>query len=161
VTSSIFTVVLPVIVALVMFGLGLALTVADFTRVLTVPRAVLVTLLCQVVLLPAVCFGLVVAVGLEPDLALGMMILAASPGGVMATVFSHLAGGDVALNITVTAVNSVLAVITLPVVVALSVAYFAGEATVVGLPADKLVQVAFVAHRARRVSSPRPSVVSR
>ena len=94
-----------------MFGLGLALTVADFARVLTVPRAVLVTLLCQMVLLPGVCFGLVVEVGLEPDFAIGMMVLAAAPGGVMATVFSHLAGGDVALNITVTAVNSVLAVV--------------------------------------------------
>jgi BASS family bile acid:Na+ symporter len=144
VTSSIFSVVLPAVAAVVMLGLGLALTVADFARVLTVPRAVLVTLLCQVVLLPAVCFGLVVGVRLEPDLAIGMMILAASPGGVMATVFSHLAGGDVALNVTVTAVNSVLAVVTLPVVVTLSVAYFVGEGAVVGLQTDKLVQVAFV-----------------
>jgi BASS family bile acid:Na+ symporter len=144
VTSPLFSVVLPVVMAVVMFGLGLALTVADFTRVLTVPRAVLVTLLCQVVLLPLVCFGLVVGVGLDPDFAIGMMVLAASPGGVMATVFSHLAGGDVALNITVTAVNSVLAVVTLPVVVALSVAYFAGDGAVVGLQTGKLVQVAFV-----------------
>jgi bile acid:Na+ symporter, BASS family len=60
VTSSIFSVVLPVVLVVVMFGLGLGLTVADFTRVLIVPRAVLITLLCQVVLLPVVCFGLVV-----------------------------------------------------------------------------------------------------
>ncbi len=143
-TSSVFSVVLPVVVAVVMFGLGLALTLADFARVLTVPRAVLITLLCQVVLLPVVCFGLVVSVGLGPDLATGMMVLAASPGGVMASVFSHLARGDVALNITVTAVNSVLAMVTLPVVVTLSVAYFAGGGAAVGLQAGKLIQVALV-----------------
>ncbi len=143
-TSSIFSVVLPVVVAVVMFGLGLALTLGDFARVLTVPQAVLVTLSCQIVLLPLVCFGLVVGVGLGPDLAIGMMVLAASPGGVMASVFSHLAGGDVALNITVTAVNTVLSVITLPVVVTLSVAYFAGEGATVGLQTAKLVQVSFV-----------------
>lgn len=143
-TSPIFTVALPVVVAVVMFGLGLALTLDDFARVLTVPRAVLVTLFCQIVLLPLVCFGLVVGVGLGPDLAIGMMVLAASPGGVMASVFSHLAGGDVALNITVTAVNTVLSVLTLPVVVTLSVAYFVGEGATVGLQTAKLVQVSFV-----------------
>jgi BASS family bile acid:Na+ symporter len=144
VTSSVFSIGLPVVLAVVMFGLGLALKVVDFTRVLTLPRAVLVTLLCQVVLLPAVCFGLVVGVGLGPDLAIGMMVLAASPGGVMANVFSHLAGGDVALNITVTAVNSVLAVVTLPVVVTLSVLYFTGDGAAIGLQGAKLVQVALL-----------------
>jgi len=144
VTSPIFSAVLPAVLALVMVGLGLGLTVADFTRVVTVPRAVLITLFCQVVLLPAVCFGLVVAVGLDPDLALGMMVLAASPGGAMANVFSHIARGDVALNITVTAVNSVLSVITLPVVTGLAVAYFSGGGAGAGLPAAKLLQIGAV-----------------
>jgi bile acid:Na+ symporter, BASS family len=141
VTSSVFSDVFPVLLVVVMFGLGLGLTVADFTHVLAVPRAVLVTLLCQVVLLPAICFALVVGSGLGPDLAVGMMVLAAAPGGPMAGVFSHLAGGDVALNITVTAVNSVLAVFTLPVVVAASVRYFLSGDAAVGMPVDKLVQL--------------------
>ncbi|MDT0353325.1 bile acid:sodium symporter family protein [Pseudonocardia charpentierae] len=143
-TSPVFSILFPVLLAVVMFSLGLSLTAADFAHVLAVPRAVLITLLCQVVLLPALCFGLVVGVGLGPNLAVGMMVLAASPGGAMATVFSHLAGGDVALNITVTAINSVLAVFTLPVVVALSVGHFLGNDATVGLLADKVVQIGLV-----------------
>ncbi|GAA1831833.1 bile acid:sodium symporter family protein [Pseudonocardia ailaonensis] len=139
-TSSIFTVALPLVLALVMFGLGLALTVADFARVLTLPKAVLVTLLCQLVLLPALCFGLVLLVGLGPDLAIGMMLLVASPGGVTANILAHLAGGDVAFSITVTAVNSVLAVLTLPLVTAFALARF-GDGGGIGLQLDKLAQV--------------------
>ena len=140
-TSPVFSIVFPVLLVVVMFGLGLGLTVADFTHVLAVPRAVLVTLACQVLLLPALCFALVVGSGLGPHLAVGMMVLAAAPGGPMASLFSHLAGGDVALNITVTGVNSVLAVFTLPVVVAASVRYFLRGDAVVGVPAAEVVQL--------------------
>ncbi|MBN9112278.1 MAG: bile acid:sodium symporter family protein [Pseudonocardia sp.] len=139
--SSIISVVLPVVLAVVMFGLGLSLTVADFARVLTAPRAVLVTLVCQMIVLPLIVFGLVVAFGIGPDLAIGMMVLVVSPGGATANVFSHLARADVALNVTVTAVNSVLAMITLPFVVVFSVRFFAGSEASIGLQLDKLVQV--------------------
>ncbi|MFB9744485.1 bile acid:sodium symporter family protein, partial [Pseudonocardia sulfidoxydans] len=142
--SSIISVVLPVVLAVVMFGLGLSLTVADFARVLTAPRAVLVTLACQMIVLPLIVFGLVVAFGIGPDLAIGMMVLVVSPGGATANVFSHLARADVALNITVTAVNSVLAMITLPFVVVFSVRFFAGAEATIGLQLDKLVQVAAI-----------------
>ncbi|ODU28472.1 MAG: bile acid:sodium symporter [Pseudonocardia sp. SCN 72-51] len=135
------SVVLPVVLAVVMFGLGLSLTVADFARVLTAPRAVLVTLVCQMIVLPLIVFGLVVAFGIGPDLAIGMMVLVVSPGGATANVFSHLARADVALNVTVTAVNSVLAMITLPFVVVFSVRFFAGSEASIGLQLDKLVQV--------------------
>ncbi|ODU00994.1 MAG: bile acid:sodium symporter [Pseudonocardia sp. SCN 72-86] len=124
-----------------MFGLGLSLTVADFARVLTAPRAVLVTLICQMIVLPLIVFGLVVAFRIGPDLAIGMMVLVVSPGGATANVFSHLARADVALNVTVTAVNSVLAMITLPFVVVFSVQFFAGTEASIGLQLDKLVQV--------------------
>lgn len=143
-TSPVFSIVFPVLLAVAMFGLGLTLTVADFARVARVPRAVLVTLACQIVLLPALCLALVVAVGLGPDLALGMMVLAAAPGGPLASLFSQLARGDVALNITVTAVNSVTALVTLPVVVALSADYLLGADAAVGLQGDKVVQVALL-----------------
>jgi len=140
-TSPIFSVVLPAVLAIVMFGLGLSLTLADFARVATVPRAVVVTLLCQLLLLPAVCFGLVLLFGLETDLAIGMMLLVASPGGITASVLTHLAGGDVAFSVSVTAVNSVLAVVTLPVVATVAIGYFAGGGASVGLQWDKLAQV--------------------
>lgn len=138
--SVLTQVFLPIALGIVMLGLGLGLAVADFKRILVFPRAVLVALACQVVLLPAVCFGLVLAFGLPPALAVGLMLLAASPGGTTANLYSHLFGGNVALNVTLTAVNSVLAVFTLPVVVNLSLDRFVG-AGAIGLQFDKVLQV--------------------
>ena len=135
------TIFLPLALGVIMLGLGLSLTVADFTRVARMPRAVLVALACQVLLLPAVCFGLVLLFRLPPLYAVGMMLLAASPGGTTANIFSHLARGDVALNITLTAINSVLAVVTLPIVVNLSMAYFLDGADAIGLQPGKVLQV--------------------
>jgi BASS family bile acid:Na+ symporter len=123
-TSSLLSGLLPIAIVVLMLGLGLALTPADFGRAVRSPRAVAVCLFCQVLLVPAVCFALVSALGIGAPLAVGMMLLAATPGGTTAGLFSHLAGGDVALNITLTAVNSVLAVVTLPVLVNLSAAHF-------------------------------------
>lgn len=124
-----------------MLGLGLSLTLSDFTRVVTFPRAVLVGLLCQMVLLPGVCFLIARHSGLSPELAVGLMLLAASPGGVTANLYSHLAKGDVALNITLTAVNSVLTVVTLPLIVNLSLGYFLGEARAIPLQFGKVAQI--------------------
>lgn len=141
--SALTTVLLPLALAVVMLGLGLSLTVDDFRRVGAAPRAVVVALGCQLVLLPALCFGLVLAFDLSPMLAVGMMLLAASPGGTTANLFSHLYGGDVALNITLTALNSVIAVATLPVVTNLAFAYFepdTGDGSV-GLQLGKTLQV--------------------
>jgi len=107
-----------------MFGLGLSLTPADFRRVAQQPLAVAVALGCQLLLLPAVCFGLVKLFDLPPLLAVGMMLLAASPGGTTANLFSHLFRGDVALNITLTAVNSVISIVSLPIITNLAIAHF-------------------------------------
>ncbi|KAF0846818.1 BASS family bile acid:Na+ symporter [Nocardia caishijiensis] len=125
-----------------MFGLGLSLTGADFTRVARAPKAVAVALVCQVIVLPAVAFGLVMLFDLEPLLAVGMMLLAASPGGATANLFSHLFRGDVALNVTLTAVNSMLCVVTVPVVTNLAVHQFAANETgQLGLQFGKTLQV--------------------
>lgn len=139
--SSLVTVLLPAALALIMLGLGLSLTVADFRRVAQYPVPVAVALTCQIVLLPAVCLGLVLLFDLPAVLAVGMMLLAASPGGTTANLYSHLFGGDVALNITLTAINSVLAVFTMPLVTNLSLAYFADGDTALGLRFDKTLQV--------------------
>ncbi len=140
--SPLATVALPAALAVVMFGLGLSLTVDDFVRVTRRPRAAVVALGLQLLVLPALCFGLVVLAGLEPVLAVGMLLLAASPGGTTANLFSHLFRGDVALNVSLTAVNSLLAVVTLPLVTNLAFAVFdppgAGE---LGLQFGKTVQV--------------------
>ncbi|EPH41353.1 putative sodium-dependent transporter YocS [Streptomyces aurantiacus JA 4570] len=140
--SPLTTYLLPVVLAVIMFGLGLGLTAADFRRIVSCPWPVAVALVCQLVLLPAACLGLVLAFDLSPALAVGMMLLAASPGGTMANIFSHLFGGDVALNVTLTAINSVIAVFTLPVVVNLSLDHFmAGSDEALGLRFDKTLQV--------------------
>src|SRR5690606_38879895 len=93
-------------------------------RVVRYPKPVLVGLVCQIVLLPLACFFIAKGFQLEAALAVGMMLLAASPGGTTANLYSHLAHGDVALNITLTAVNSVIAVLTMPLIVNLSLLYF-------------------------------------
>jgi BASS family bile acid:Na+ symporter len=105
-SSVVTTVFLPIALGVIMLGLGMSLTVRDFKRVATVPKATAVALVCQVLLLPAICLGLILLFDLAPALAVGMMLLAASPGGTTANLFSHLAGGDVALNITLTAINA-------------------------------------------------------
>ncbi|MCW0214256.1 MAG: bile acid:sodium symporter family protein [Pseudonocardia sp.] len=141
--SALTTVALPGALAVVMFGLGLSLTVADFARVGRQPRAVAAALAAQLVVLPTICFGLVTAFALDPVLAVGMMLLAASPGGTTANLLSHLFRGDVALNVTLTAVNSVLAVVTLPIVVNLAIGWFRPvvDGGGVGLEFGKTVQV--------------------
>ncbi|GIH28879.1 transporter [Acrocarpospora phusangensis] len=139
--SVLTTILLPAALGLIMLGLGLSLTVADFTNVLARPKAVAIALVAQVLVLPAICFGLVSLFGLDPLLAVGMMLLAASPGGTTANLYSHLFGGDVALNISLTAVNSILAAFTLPVVVNLSLDHFVGDSQDIGLQAGKVLQV--------------------
>lgn len=124
-----------------MFGLGLSLTLGDFKRVAQHPKAVFIALLCQLVLLPLVCFGLVIAFQLPPVLAVGMLLLAASPGGTTANLYSHLFRGDVALNISLTALNSVIAVVTLPLITNLAIAYFLPGDTTLGLQLAKTVEV--------------------
>jgi BASS family bile acid:Na+ symporter len=132
---------LPIALGIIMFGLGLGLTLDDFRRVARHPKAAVIALVCQVILLPALCFGIVLAFKLQPELAVGMMLLAASPGGTTANLYSHLFGGHVALNVTLTAINSVLAVLTLPVVVNLSASYFLTGTASIGLQFDKVLQV--------------------
>ncbi|MEU7632134.1 bile acid:sodium symporter family protein [Nocardia sp. NPDC049220] len=139
--STVFAVCLPLALAVVMFGLGLTLTMEDFARVLRFPKAAVIALVCQMVVLPAICLGLTYLFGLDGALAVGMMLLAASPGGPSANLFSHIAGGNVALNITLTAINSVLAVFTMPLIVALSTALFLDDAGSLGLRPDKFAQV--------------------
>ncbi|WP_408896688.1 bile acid:sodium symporter family protein [Nocardioides sp. R1-1] len=140
--SGLVSVGLPAALAIIMFGLGLALTLGDFGRVARTPRAVGVALAAQLLVLPAVCFGLVLALDLDPLLAVGMMLLAASPGGTTANLFSHLFRGDVALNITLTAVNSLVAVVSLPLVVNFAVGWFDPPgADDIGLQLGKTAQV--------------------
>ncbi|MGY1720282.1 bile acid:sodium symporter family protein [Blastococcus sp. SYSU DS0552] len=140
--SALTAVALPLALAVVMFGLGLSLTPGDFTRIARQPKAVVIALGLQLLALPVLCFGLVLLFDLPPLLAVGMLLLAASPGGTTANLFSHLYRGDVALNISLTALNSVIAVVTLPVVTNLAIGFFEPAAGgSLGLQFGKTLQV--------------------
>ncbi len=138
--SALTSVGLPIALAVIMFGLGLDLTLADFRRVGRHPKAVVVALSCQLILLPVVCFGLVRLFDLDPLLGIGMLLLAASPGGTTANLFSHLFRGDVALNISLTAVNSIIAIGTLPLITNLAIDYF-DQGDSVSMPLSEVVKV--------------------
>jgi BASS family bile acid:Na+ symporter len=140
----ILTVLLPGAVGIIMFGLGLALVPADFMRLLRFPRAVIAGLLVQTIVLVTVAFGITLLFALPPSLAVGLMLLAASPGGALANVFSHLADGDVALNITLTAANAVLALAWMPLVLGWSLEHFIGSGHYIPPPVHKIVEVATI-----------------
>lgn len=139
--AGLITVVLPLALAIVMMGLGLELTPKDFARVTQQPKAVLISLFSQLFLLVGIAFLLCKLFALPPLLAVGLMLLAASPGGSTANLFSYLFKGDVALNITLTAINSVLAAITLPIIVNFSINYFMNDGQQVSLQFSKIIQV--------------------
>lgn len=139
--SGIITIMLPLALAILMIGLGLELTPKDFARVSKHPKAVLIALFCQLVLLVGIAFVICKVLALPPLLAVGLMLLAASPGGSTANLFSYLFKGDIALNITLTAINSVIAAFTLPLIVNFSIQYFMNDGQQISMQFSKIVQV--------------------
>ncbi len=124
-----------------MIGLGLELTPKDFTRVTKQPKAVLIALFCQLVILVSIAFIICKVLALPPLLAVGLMLLAASPGGSTANLFSYLFKGDIALNITLTAINSVIAAFTLPLIVNFAIQHFMNDGQEISLQFSKILQV--------------------
>ncbi len=119
-------VILPLALAFIMFVLGLGLTGSDFLRVIKQPRDFFVGAISQIILLPIIAFFLVKIWPIAPELAIGVMIIAAAPGGVTSNLLTHFAKGDVALSISLTAIISLLCVITIPFIVLTSVELFGG-----------------------------------
>lgn len=142
--SLLTNLLLPLSLGIIMFGLGLGLTTEDFRRIARYPRAVLTGLGLQILVLPWAAFGLALLFRLPPELAVGLMLLAASPGGATANIYSHLARGDVALNITLTAINSLLCLVTLPLILNLSLEHFLGSGQYVPPPVKKIIEVAVI-----------------
>ena len=114
---EIATKIAPVCLAFIMFSLGLGLKVRDFTRVLKSPKDFVVGFLCQVVLLPIIAFILIKIITLPPEIALGVMIIAAAPGGVTSNILTKFADGDVALSVTLTAAASLICIFTIPLII--------------------------------------------
>ena len=113
-------VILPLSLAFIMFSLGLGLSLSDFTRVFFKPRDFLIGLFFQIIVLPIVALLIVMFWPLSPELAIGVMILAAAPGGVTSNVLTSFAKGNIALSISLTAINSILCVITVPLILMIS-----------------------------------------
>ena len=121
------TVVLPLSLAVIMLSLGVGLTLADFGRVLQAPRAFAVGAVSQVVLLPLAALAVATAFGLPPELAVGLMLLSFCPGGVTSNMVAKLSRGDVALSVSLTAVISLLSLLTVPILAAWAVRHFMGD----------------------------------
>ncbi len=135
---------LPLMLAVIMLSLGLTLQLADFRRVLHRPQALLLGLVGQLLLVPALGFGVAALLGLAPVMAVGLMVLVACPGGVSSGLLTHLARGDVALSIALTAITSVAAMLSLPLVVNASMQFFMGQANPVDLPLAHMVRSIFM-----------------
>lgn len=128
------TVLLPGAIAVIMCSLGLALTRDDFRRVLTAPRGVAIGMLNMALISPLLAFAMAKMFGLAPELAVGLVLLGASPGGMMANMLTHLSRGDTALSVTMTAISSIAAAVTVPLFLGLSTSHFgAAEAGDVGM----------------------------
>ncbi len=125
--SNVFAFLLPILLATMIVGLGLELRGKDFIRVMEHPKVVFLALFTQLIILPIVAFLICLTLELSPALSVGMMLLAASPGGATANLFSYIFKGDIALNISLTAINSVIAVFTLPFLMNISLLYFLND----------------------------------
>jgi BASS family bile acid:Na+ symporter len=138
--SILTSVVLPLSLVIIMLGMGLSLMVDDFKRVFEYPKAALIGLTNQLIILPIIGFGLAVGFDLAPAMAVGLMIIAACPGGVTSNLITHVAKGDIALSISLTAISSLVTVFTIPLIVSFSLGYFANEnGAVIELPILKTI----------------------
>ena len=121
---EIVTKIAPICLALIMLGLGLGLSIKDFTRILRAPKDFFIGFLSQLIILPIVALGVALVLDLSAPLAVGLMIIAAAPGGVTSNVLTKIANGDVALSISLTAIVSLLSIITVPFIVINSADFF-------------------------------------
>ncbi|WNO07790.1 bile acid:sodium symporter family protein [Teredinibacter sp. KSP-S5-2] len=126
-TDFLSQVFLPLSLFIIMLGMGLSLTLADFSRVLKAPKAALIGICCQMLLLPIVAYVLIIAMGISGELAVGLMILAFCPGGVTSNMYCYLFKADVALSITLTSIVSVVTPFTIPVLTLLAMDAFMGD----------------------------------
>tara|TARA_B110001454_G_scaffold202894_1_gene210324 strand:+ start:1083 stop:1931 length:849 start_codon:yes stop_codon:yes gene_type:complete len=143
---EIVTKIAPIALALIMLGLGLGLTTQDFTRVAKQPKDFLVGLICQLILLPIIAFILIKLLNTPMELALGVMIIAAAPGGVTSNVLTKFAKGDVALSVSLTAIISLISIVSVPFIVfksadLLQVSYASSDISMIGISSKMFLVV--------------------
>jgi len=122
---------LPISLAIIMFGMGLNLVIADFIRLFTYPKAVFVGLLNQLVFLPFIGFSIIVLFNLNSSMAIGIMILSLCPGGPTSNLITQVAQGNIGLSVTLTALASLITVFTIPIILSKAITYFTGDTAIV------------------------------
>ncbi|GGA60392.1 transporter [Nitratireductor aestuarii] len=140
-SNLVISVGLPLVMFIIMLGLGLSLRLDDFFRVISRPKPLLIGLGCQLLILPIICFALVSVSNLPPAIAVGMMLLAASPGGTSAMLFTHLGKGNVALSLCIVAVTTLLTTITIPTVGNISLEAFFGDTKPITVQFHHVLQI--------------------
>ncbi len=139
------TVFLPLALFIIMMGMGLGLKIVDFKRILIEPKGVILGLVAQLIMLPLVGFLLASLFPLTPELAVGVIILAACPGGATSNVISYLVQGNVALSISLTAISSLITIVSIPLVINLGMQTFLGADTALQLPLlETIIQIAVI-----------------
>ncbi|MDA3890532.1 MAG: bile acid:sodium symporter family protein [Salinivirgaceae bacterium] len=128
------TYILPIVLALIMFNLGLSLSFKNFKNVFNEPKALLVGLFCQMILLPLIAFALAGLSNISPEFKIGLLLIAICPGGATSNLITYLLKGNVALSVSLTSVNSILILITIPFFLYLGVHAFANDGDLITLP---------------------------
>ena len=131
ITSIITQIFLPLSLAIIMFGMGLTLSIVDFGRLFTYPKAVFVGLLNQLIFLPLIGLLIIFLFDLNPSMAIGIMILSLCPGGPTSNLITQVARGNIGLSVTLTALASLITVFTIPIILSKAIAYFTGDTAVV------------------------------
>jgi BASS family bile acid:Na+ symporter len=132
--SALTSVFLPLSLAIIMFGMGLSLTLSDFKRILKFPKAVAIGLFCQMIMLPVLAYFMILLFGLNGGLAVGVIVIAACPGGPTSNIITHISKGDTALSVTLTALSTLITIFTIPILVNLGIKTFMGINVEIELP---------------------------
>ena len=142
--SVLTAVFLPLALAFIMLGMGLSLTVKDFKNIFVYPKAMVLGLTNQLILLPIFGYALIELFGLTGALAVGVMILSACPGGATSNLISHLSRGDTALSISLTAVSSLITIVTIPIIINFAISHFGEEGSITLPVMETIIQIAGV-----------------
>lgn len=142
--DNISNAILALSLIIIMFGMGLSLSTKDFVQVFVRPKAILIGLVCQLILLPIIGFSLINIFTLPPEIAIGVIIMAACPGGPTSNLITHLANGDTALSVSLTAISSLITLISIPFIINLGLKHVLGEGTLIQLDIAATILQVFI-----------------
>ena len=138
------SILLPITIAVITLGMGLSINASDFRNVFTHPRAITIGICCQMLLLPAIAFAIAALSNIDPIYKVGLIIISASPGGATSNLVTYLLNGNVALSISMTVINSIITLITIPVIVSLGLFYFTSAEADISLPVGTTILKIFL-----------------